>query len=136
MDNELSSASIKVAEKLAKENVWRRNETFYFVNHPTVKTNGFPCMTTRDSMDAGKPCSFPFIYKFANKTTVNYNCSLVDNTKPWCFSKVHPDRTKAREMLKYWGNCNKYCHGESFEPFNIHNLAKEDFNEYWGVRYL
>ena len=49
----------------------------------------------------------------------------------WGFSKVHPDRTKAREMLKYWGNCNKNCHGESFEPSNIHNLANEDFNEFW-----
>ena len=62
LDDKLKNALVKEAEILAKENVWKRNETFYFVNHPTVKTNGYPCMTTRDSTDSGKPCSFPFIY--------------------------------------------------------------------------
>ena len=48
-------------KSLIKENVWKRNETFFFVNQPSAKTKGYPCMTTKDSSDPGKPCNFPFI---------------------------------------------------------------------------
>ena len=46
-------------KELVEQNIWKRNETFFFVNQPTVKSKGYPCMTTKDSSDPGKPCSFP-----------------------------------------------------------------------------
>ena len=36
------------------------NDTFYFVNQKTLSRHGFPCMTTKNSFDPGKPCHFPF----------------------------------------------------------------------------
>ena len=38
--------------ELVEQNVWKRNETFFFVNHPTVKSKGYPCMTTKESREA------------------------------------------------------------------------------------
>ena len=41
-----------------------KNDTFYFVNQRTPNNPGHPCMTSRDSIDPGKPCIFPFKYKY------------------------------------------------------------------------
>ena len=131
LDGILFNRTLIKAENLAKENVWKRNETFYFVNHPTVKTNGYPCFTTRDSVDQGKPCSFPFIYNFENITITSYNCSLDDNNKPWCYSKLYQNKTRMINHHKYWGNCDCSCNGEPFEPSSDHNLAKKEFDEFW-----
>ena len=43
-----------------KENLYNRNETFFFVNQASSKSLGYPCITSKDSSDPGRPCSFPF----------------------------------------------------------------------------
>ena len=57
-----NETSLEKAEKLIKSNIWKRNETFYFVNHKNLPLGDFPCMTTSESPDRGRPCNFPFIY--------------------------------------------------------------------------
>lgn len=57
------NSSLAQIESKVKRNVWARNETFYFLDFPTRKTPGFPCLTTEESIDPNKPCMFPFIYK-------------------------------------------------------------------------
>ena len=53
----------EVKQKITK-NVWKLNESVYFIDHPHNGSDGFPCMTTMKSVDPGKPCSFPFIYDY------------------------------------------------------------------------
>ena len=53
--------SARNIEYVYKEAVWRKNETFYFVNQKNYRNQGFPCMTSpQDTYDPGKPCRFPF----------------------------------------------------------------------------
>ena len=56
------SISVKEVEEIVKENVWKRNETLYYVNFPSDNNPGYECMTSRDSYDPNKPCLFPFYY--------------------------------------------------------------------------
>ena len=46
------SITVDVIENLVKENTWKKNETFFFVNYPTPSLGGFPCMTTKDQSGA------------------------------------------------------------------------------------
>ena len=48
------SITVAALENLVKENTWKKNETFFFVNYPTPTVGGFPCMTTKDSVDPNK----------------------------------------------------------------------------------
>ena len=57
-----NSISVKEVEEIVKENVWKRNETLYYVNFPSDNNPGYECMTSRDSYDPNKPCLFPFYY--------------------------------------------------------------------------
>ena len=57
-----NETNLEKAEKLIKLNVWKRNETFYFVNHKYPVFGDFPCMTTSESPDRGRPCNFPSIH--------------------------------------------------------------------------
>ena len=59
----LSNLSMSETKNLVKSVLWKRNETFYFVSYPSEKDLGFECMTTPDSYDFVKPCSFPFYYE-------------------------------------------------------------------------
>ena len=119
-----SLPSLNETEKLARENVRKKNETFFFVNHPSVKSNGYPCFTTKESTDPGKPCSFPFMYE----KTLNYACSSLDNKQPWCYTKVDANRTT---INKEWGICSSDCQGDDFGPSSNHNLAREDILDVW-----
>ena len=127
--NTLYNHSFAQTNKLVKENVWKRNETFFFVNHPSMKAPGFPCITTADSNDPGRPCSFPFIP--SSYSTNATNCSTLWDLEPWCYTKVTANRRRAEGNMGYWGNCMKKCNGEPFEPSNEHNLAGEDFSYVW-----
>ena len=66
IDDEISgntgNYTMEGVEKLAKSLIWKRNDTFYFVNQKTSKRDGFPCMTSSESTDPGRPCMFPFKY--------------------------------------------------------------------------
>lgn len=57
-----NETTLEQAETLIKSNIWKRNETFYFVNHKNLPIGDFPCMTTSESPDRGRPCHFPSIY--------------------------------------------------------------------------
>ena len=50
------SSSIDAIGSLVKENIWNKNETFYYLDFPTVGRAGFPCMTTKDSVDPIRSC--------------------------------------------------------------------------------
>ena len=52
------SITVAALENLVKENTWKKNETFFFVNYPTPTVGGFPCMTTKDSVDPNKGIFF------------------------------------------------------------------------------
>ena len=41
----------------------KKNETFYFVHQKYEDREGFPCMTKSESVDPGRPCTFPFKIK-------------------------------------------------------------------------
>ena len=64
------NSSLGEIESKVKRNIWPRNETFYFLDFPTDKTPGFPCMTTEESVDPNKPCMFPFMYKYKGLANV------------------------------------------------------------------
>ena len=63
--------SLEDIKRLIDENAWKRNETFYFVSYPTDTDPGFECLTTKDSIDRTKPCSFPFKWDNTCKLTLN-----------------------------------------------------------------
>ena len=110
-----------------QENVFKRNETFYFVNQVSSVDSGFPCMSTEESFDSGKPCSFPFFSKY-----LHHNCTQYDgDVYPWCWTRVDADRTFANNDPKFWGYCTSNCHGEQFDPSSNHNLANEGYDSFW-----
>ena len=110
-----------------QENVFKRNETFYFVNQASSVDSGFPCMSTEESFDSGKPCSFPFFSKY-----LHHNCTQYDgDVYPWCWTRVDADRTFANNDPKFWGYCTSNCHGEQFDPSSNHNLANEGYDSFW-----
>ena len=122
-----SNLSFVQTRDLVKENVWKRNETFFFVNQASSKKKGYPCMTTKDSSDPGKPCSFPFNWMYKQNT-----CTVLNsNGQHWCYTKVSTDRTVDRSTYEHWGACSPNCNGELFEPSSKHNLAKKEFVEAW-----
>ena len=128
IDDELTSANMTMeqVENLVQSKVWKRNETFYFVNHKTSARADYPCMTRSDSSDPGRPCTFPFQYSaYSNKRNgvTFYNCSNIVSQEPWCYTKVdnqsHHCEFRKIELgtkfifvvsvmtdLKYWGLCN------------------------------
>ena len=102
--------SITVAEigEIVKENVWRRNETFYFVNFPSDSDGGYPCITSRDSIDPNKPCSFPFYWK----DELLFNCTDQDNGgELWCYTKLAQDFRPHPNNTAKWGLCGDQCQG-------------------------
>ena len=82
----LGNLTLEETENVVKTHLWNRNETFYFVNQKYTNRNGFPCMTTTESTDPGRPCSFPLFNSIGEKF---YNCSLARSTVPWCYTKVN-----------------------------------------------
>ena len=79
------SITVDAIENLVKENTWKKNETFFFVNYRTPSLDGFPCMTTRDSVDPNKPCIFPAVWYDGRNMT---NCSVDDSDEAWCLTKA------------------------------------------------
>ena len=49
-------------ENMFRQNYWTRNKTFYFLNHKSLSSDGFSCMTTSNTVDSDRPCMFPFKY--------------------------------------------------------------------------
>ena len=110
IDNQVSgNFSVNQTESLIRKYVWVRNETFYFVNHPTIESEGYPCITTQQSVDPRRPCTFPFNYLYESKKTLTirpeeentmktfYNCDEdFFGNDPWCLTKVNKNRTKGR----------------------------------------
>ena len=109
IDDDLTSVNFTMeqVENLVKSKVWKRNETFYFVNHKTSARDDYPCMTRNDSSDPGRPCTFPFQYSaYSNKRNgvTFYNCSNIVSQEPWCYTKVdnqshHCEYSRSRETI-------------------------------------
>ena len=58
------NGSLAYKKKLAMENIWSKSEVFHFVSHPGMFGMAYPCVTTNDGSDPGKPCYFPFRYNY------------------------------------------------------------------------
>ena len=97
---ESGNSSVDEIEYLVKSNTWKKNETFYFLNHKTRSNGGFPCMTEKESNDPGKPCVFPFyshtkieesVFETLSGNNHNkllFNCTYHVSIEPWCYTKV------------------------------------------------
>ena len=55
-----SNKSLTEKKMLVLNSVWNKSEVFNFVNHPGMLGLRYPCVTSNDGTDPGKPCSFPF----------------------------------------------------------------------------
>ena len=44
-------------ETIVKDNVWTREETFFFLNQQRTENFGFPCFTSANTNDPGKESS-------------------------------------------------------------------------------
>ena len=64
IDEEINDFNITFHDtvELIDNQNWKRNDTFYFLNHKVDTKGSFPCMTIKESEDAGRPCHFPFTY--------------------------------------------------------------------------
>ena len=60
------SANLKDIEEALKENIATKDDIFYFVSHPNMIESNHPCMTTKDRINPGKPCIFPFQWNQTN----------------------------------------------------------------------
>ena len=99
LDDEISkNNSLKKIEALVKDNVWKRNDTVYFLNQRNSKIADYPCLTTSESSDAGRPCSFPFDYL----DVVYQNCSNAASEQPWCYTKLENDSLKVLSKNTYY----------------------------------
>ena len=54
------NVSLVDKKKLALDNIWKKEEVFNFVSHPGMFGMTYPCVTSNDGTDLGKPCYFPF----------------------------------------------------------------------------
>ena len=62
---------IEDIEVAVKETVTKKKDIFYFVSQPNMTNSKHPCMTTKNSLDPGKPCFFPFKYSFWTNCRTN-----------------------------------------------------------------
>ena len=102
------SLTVDEIENLVKENIWNKNETFYFVNYPSPSNPGFECMTTKDSVDSNEPCMFPYNWKGNPVNNCSYD-KIAEEEEPWCLTKLNKNHTMFKSQQ--WGNCRKECDG-------------------------
>ena len=57
-----NATKIEDIEGAVMENLTKKADIFYFVSQPHMSNSSHPCLTTRNSVDPGKPCIFPFKY--------------------------------------------------------------------------
>ena len=89
----------------------------------------FPCNTISGA-SMGKPCIFPFTYKSVNSTEFTfYNCTSVDDTSPWCNTRV---TESGHYITGFWGYCSASCQGERAEPQSEYNLASSRAPGLWS----
>ena len=108
-----SNSTLAETEELVKSNIWKRNETFYFVNQKFSDKDDFPCMTLSESNDPGRPCTFPFninistaegveIFGLTNGAkTTHHNCTLHYNPQLWCYTRVDKESNSMRVKLNF-----------------------------------
>ena len=69
----LKEIDLNVLRTNIYESVWKRNETFYYLDYPNENNTGFECMTMKNSNDPRKPCRFPYIHHVDKKTSIRNN---------------------------------------------------------------
>ena len=67
----LKDVDVNEVKTNISKSVWKRNETFYYVDYPNENNLGFECMTKKNSNDPRKPCRFPYIHHVDQKTSNN-----------------------------------------------------------------
>ena len=129
----LEDVDVNKLKRNMSETVWKRNETFYYVDYPNENNSGFECMTKKNSNDPRKPCRFPYIHHIDKKTSNNFHSIflfsysqfllLVVNECPsdvianytYCFTKIRENGTvfiSGATTNKVWGMCSKNCKGK------------------------
>ena len=73
-----NSISLEEIENLVKANAWTADEIFYYVSYQTKTNPGYECLTSKDSVDPRRPCSFPFIWDNVCKFNMQLEHSLED----------------------------------------------------------
>ena len=96
---------IEVIEAAILENVTKKKDIFYFVSHPNMTKSEHPCLTTKNSVDPGKPCIFPF----KSGSGLRFSCSRKYFDLGWYGTKPPSDASGSVD----WGYCSKYCKSEN-----------------------
>ena len=91
------------------DNVSNMEDIFHFVSHPHMTDFNHPCLTTRSSLDPGKPCIFPF--SGSNGTPI-HSCKRLNYGVGYC-------KTGAG-----WGYCSKECTNENLVSNGKGDLTK------------
>ena len=106
--------------------IWKRNETFYYVDYPNKNNSGFECMTEKSSSDPGKPCRFPYNHvDDPNISTHPYETVIVEfmlilvvdeclldpiSNYTYCKTKIFENGTAFVPGLNF-GICKHTCKG-------------------------
>ena len=135
-------SSSEAFEHLFKAEHKTKNNTFYFVNQPSKSNPGFPCMTTKNSYDPGKPCHFPFLLppraaKDENNVSIVKECieSEISNER-FCATKVDQENMiilDNEDSHDSFGFCPPWCNGETMKPDSRFNLVKVNQNYYFII---
>ena len=90
----------------------------------------FPCTTTLDGTDPGKPCTFPVILE--NKTYPG--CFQITTSSPVCYTRVTQNNTVYYEGVKeFWSYCSDGCRNEeNAHPRSKFNLARQENKDIWS----
>ena len=83
----LNSSSLEEARGVVEGRVWGREQVVRFLGHPSILNLTYPCVTSQDGTDPGKPCSFP---DEGNLT----GCHLYGTLTPACYTRspLEPDQ--------------------------------------------
>ena len=94
------TSNLSEIKKLVRNNSWDIEKVFYFFSHPGMLGLTFPCTTTLDGGDPGKPCMFPFPlpdyddYEYDDSTEDekqykdHHECHVMQTSSPACYTRL------------------------------------------------
>ena len=112
-------------EAAITENVSEKRDIFYFVSHPNMTESEHPCLTTKNSLDPGKPCIFPF----KSSGGLRYSCDGLYFDLGWCGTKPPSHASGPKD----WGYCSENCKSENLISNGTGDLANKDI--FWESRF-
>ena len=133
-------------------NTLGRETLFTFINHKSKRNeSNFDCNTIDGSTLSGQPCIFPFLrrdcrlsdpvsptrsfycdsFDLTNLQELHYNCTYVDDVRPWCATRVFKNSSM---VPSYYGYCSPDCDGSLPRSESSKNLASPLFAHLWQQR--